>query len=346
MARKLSLRKQFEALLLQQDKRIQQAFEASVVDLRSRLVLKELVDLLSAGNLEGAVQALHLDAAAYAPLEEAIRETYIASGRLMASNLPAMKDSLGARVVIRFDSRSLRAESFLQQHAGNLVQNLAEEGRSALRGVLETAMREGRNPRTTIRELVGTYDRTTGRLEGGLVGLSRNQVTYVVNAREELAGGTEAQLRNYLTRQARDKRYDSVVKSAIAKGEKLKPSTVNTITNRYSSKLIRVRAEAIARTEAQASIHNAKFEAFSQGLQQTEYPQEAVTKIWRSAGDGRVRHSHTEMDGQTVVGLNTPFVSGNGYQLQFPLDGSLGAGPEDIVNCRCDIDYRIDYGVN
>lgn len=63
----------------------------------------------------------------------------------------------------------------------------------------------------------------------------------------------------------------------------------------------------------------------------------AVTKTWMTILDGRERLTHHVADGQTVP-VNMPFHVG-GYEMMFPLDDSLGAPPEEIVNCRCQAIY-------
>lgn len=58
---------------------------------------------------------------------------------------------------------------------------------------------------------------------------------------------------------------------------------------------------------------------------------------WVTVGDDRVRQSHRDMDGETLP-LDESFrIPGNfgSDEMMFPGDSSLGAGPENIVNCRC-----------
>jgi len=57
------------------------------------------------------------------------------------------------------------------------------------------------------------------------------------------------------------------------------------------------------------------------------------THTWVSMRDERVRVSHWEADGQTVP-INEPFTI-NGYKMMFPLDDSMGAPIDEIINCRC-----------
>lgn len=58
-----------------------------------------------------------------------------------------------------------------------------------------------------------------------------------------------------------------------------------------------------------------------------------TTHTWVSMRDERVRVSHWEADGQTVP-INEPFTI-NGYKMMFPLDDSMGAPIDEIINCRC-----------
>lgn len=63
-------------------------------------------------------------------------------------------------------------------------------------------------------------------------------------------------------------------------------------------------------------------------------------KEWRTMKDDRVRHTHVKVD-NTKIGIFERFNVGN-MQMMFPRDVSLGAGPEEIVNCRCSLRYSKD----
>lgn len=60
-------------------------------------------------------------------------------------------------------------------------------------------------------------------------------------------------------------------------------------------------------------------------------------KRWKSYRDARVRADHADVDGQ-VVDISRPFRVGK-YMMMYPKDDSLGAGLEEIVNCRCSVEY-------
>lgn len=56
-------------------------------------------------------------------------------------------------------------------------------------------------------------------------------------------------------------------------------------------------------------------------------------KKWNTIIDGREREWHEEVNG-TSLPLAEPFEVG-GQLLMYPLDTSLGAGADNIANCRC-----------
>ena len=65
-------------------------------------------------------------------------------------------------------------------------------------------------------------------------------------------------------------------------------------------------------------------------------------KRWKSYRDEKVRADHADVDGQ-VVDINRPFHVGE-YMMMYPKDDSLGAGLEEIVNCRCSVEYLYSTG--
>jgi len=96
---------------------------------------------------------------------------------------------------------------------------------------------------------------------------------------------------------------------------------------RMAPEIARPRAATIARTET----HNSAVAAVDATLQ---YKRITVrTKTWWSAQDRRVRPSHQEAHGQTVA-YDQAFAVG-GAAMMRPGDSSMGAGPEEVINCRC-----------
>ena len=90
----------------------------------------------------------------------------------------------------------------------------------------------------------------------------------------------------------------------------------------------RSRAETIANTETAAAFNYARDKAMREA---------GVThKKWLHSQSPLIkepRPTHLEADGQ-VQPIDDPFDVG-GVQFMRPADDSLGAGPEDIINCHC-----------
>ena len=60
-------------------------------------------------------------------------------------------------------------------------------------------------------------------------------------------------------------------------------------------------------------------------------------KMWHTIMDGRERAAHGLADGQ-MVEIDEPFVVGDELMM-FPKDTSLGASLDNIINCRCTVEY-------
>lgn len=63
-------------------------------------------------------------------------------------------------------------------------------------------------------------------------------------------------------------------------------------------------------------------------------------KSWVSMKDEETRNSHRIMNPREFVELDRNFTVG-GQSMMFPADGSQGASLDNIVNCRCGLDFRI-----
>lgn len=60
-------------------------------------------------------------------------------------------------------------------------------------------------------------------------------------------------------------------------------------------------------------------------------------KRWVDMRDNRVRETHRKVHGSEIP-IQEPFLVGDSL-LMYPKDTSLGASPEEIVNCRCTVQY-------
>lgn len=346
MLKRLSEQEQLEQIVQQYEPAIRKAFLEAIETIRSDAVVEEIIERLQKGDITGAVNAIPVDSTAFNPVADAIRETFNAGGIAALSKLPRLKSPSGHKVVVRFDARNVRAEQWLRQHSSNLVTNIIADQKEAIRSALTNGMIYGRNPRSVALDIVGRIEKVTGRRTGGIIGLTSNQASFVENARQELTSGQIEGYKAYLTRARRDKRFDRSVLKAIQNGEKLPADLITKMLNRYEVSLLKLRGDTIARTEALESLNASQQEAMEQTLDKTIYTDQDVQRVWKTAGDNRVRDSHAAMNKQTVKGLQTPFITPDGYKMKYPHDRSLGAPASETINCRCIQLVRLDYTKN
>jgi hypothetical protein len=339
MATRSKLDKQLDAIAEQFKPRIKRAFLAAIRDIKSRAILQAIIEAIEVGDLEAAFRATGLSVAAMRPITAMIEQEFEAGGVTVANSAPkGITDSMGNRTVFLFDVRNSQAEAWLRDHSSNLVTRITEETKTNIREIVQAGMEAGRNPRSTALDIIGRINPDTKRREGGVVGLTEPQTRWVMNARRDLAQLDP----HYFTREARDKRFDSIVRKAIAAGKPLSQEKVNAIIDRYSDNLLQQRGETIARTESIHALNKAADEAFRQAIDQGTLAPNAVFKIWDSAGDARTRSTHLMMEGQRVQ-LDEAFKSPYGARLMFPGDTSLGAPGSEVINCRCRVRHDVDW---
>lgn len=343
MLKRFTPQEQLEQIIDNFEPTIRRAFLEAIETIRSDIVLEEIITRLEKDDVSGAVNAVPVDSVAFYPLVEAIRQTYNAGGIAAVSALPRLSSPSGQKVIVRFDARNIRAEQWLSQHSSTLITNIIRDQQQAIRSVLTMGMVNGRNPRSVALDIVGRVEKVTGRRKGGIIGLTSKQASYVENARQELNSGQPEALKSYLDRVRRDKRFDSTVLKAIDSGEPISKTTITKMLNRYEASLLKLRGDTIARTEALESVNTSQQEAFQQVLDKTAYTDQDIQREWRCASDDRVRDSHFLMNRQKVKGMQTPFITPDGYKLRYPHDSSLGAPARETINCRCIQLIRLNY---
>ena len=331
MARRPSQKRLFRELAAKYGLEVAEAFMAAVRDITRQVEIQKLLLALERRDLEAAMQALHIDRAAFQPLEAKLVEAFTAGGQGAVASMPA-----AVSIGFRFDPGNQRAAAINRKTAATLITRLTQGEIDQARAFLADGMARGAGPRSVALDLVGRISRATGQRTGGLIGLSGPYRDYVATARAELASSDPALLRNYLTRKQRDRRYDRAVSRAIETGKRVPPETARTAVTRYSARLVRLRGEVIALTEGLPAIRAAKHEAFQQLADDGRVDAMDIVRGWSTNEDGRQRDTHDAMNGQEVRGLDMPFVSPSGAQMMFPGDQSRGAPAAEVIACRCD----------
>lgn len=274
---------------------------------------------------------------------------------------PTLPAPGGGSVVFRFDMTNPRAENRIRTEAAARVVGYVDEQRETARRVIADGFARGEGPQTIATDIAGRINPTSGRREGGIVGLSDPQVRYVESMRGRLLSGDPNEMVKVLGRfdkdgkwipgtgqTLRDRRFDASIKRAIAdvaagKPNPLTRAKINEMSAKYSDRLLARRAEDIARTETAQGVMLARAEATAQALDKESLPDQAVSKGWRHLGSKgeEARQDHVAMAGTEVVGLQTPFLMPDGVLMQHSHDPA--GGVKHNANCRCGTDFKIDW---
>jgi len=327
---------------------MQQAYLAQVKLVVGAATVAE-VERLIAEEDENGLAAL-LSMGAMAAFLELIRNAYLAGAKFEIKAIAIPKD-MGR---FEFDARKAEPEQWLADKAEEIRRDADLNVREAIRAVMGSRRRTvftpavqvevgatplTRSPRQAALDLLGRVSAQTGARSGGVVGLPGNFAQFVINAREQLLGGNPDEMRKYLQRIRRDRRFDGIVNRAIAAGKPVAHADVDKIAGRYAERLMKTYAEMLSKAEALESFGAGRDQVYEQLIEQG-LNRDWVTKTWRDRGDKKVRHTHSVMGGQEVQ-KDQPFQSPNGALLRYPGDSSLGAGWSERANCRCTAIYRI-----
>ncbi|TPM39374.1 head morphogenesis protein [Mesorhizobium sp. B2-2-3] len=340
MLKRLSPRERFEQLLADFAPKLRTAFLEAIDDITGNIVLRRIVERLERGDINGAVAAMHLDPAAFRPLDEAIRAAFNGGGVATVEGMPTLRDPSGHRIVVRWDARNLAAEQWLQAHSAQLVTGIVQDQMTSIRTALETGLARGNNPTKTAVAVVGRVSTVTGRREGGIIGLTGPQASFVATARDELLSGDPAQIRKYLERTRRDKRFDKTVAKAIADGKPVPATMVDRITGRYADSLLKLRADTIGLHETFAALGASKDIAFRQQMEKGNLQAQHVTKGWKHTPQEHGRMQHIAMQGQ-VVPFDQSFTAPDGTAIPYP--HAPGVPTRHTLGCKCFAEYKIDF---
>lgn len=305
-----SNRNSLELLLDRLEPVVREAFIAAIADIRDNVDLKSLIARIERGDIEGALRALQIEDASFAPLAEALRQAFNDGGKATADRVPNLRLPTGEQVVVRFDMRNPIGERIISTQIGGLIREASAKTLAGVRFALTRGLEEGVNPTTSALDIAGRISRATGRREGGILGLTAFQ-----------------------TERARQYAY-KLAASGMSK-EKALP-----LFRRYLNKALLDRAKTVARTETMTALSQAQEEAFRQNIEARKIDPTAVTAQWIATGDRRTRDTHRAMDGQTVA-WGELFVSPSGARLRYP--GDPKAPAEERINCRCTRVLNIDY---
>lgn len=315
---------------------IRKAFERAITQAAGAVDQQALLAALDAGDIERAVQLLRLNQAMLFPLDDAIRAGYLIGGSLAASDMPRV---IAGRFA--FNGRHVRAEAWVREHVGGLIQGIEQDGIDTTRRVIREGLEAGRSHKAVAREITGR--KIGNRRVGGYLGLTTEQADSIINARSMLAD--PARIAEYFTRDREtgrmkpryalsDRRFDVRVKKAIAEGRALSGPDLDQAMEAHRAKALGYRGRVIAKTEAHTAQAAGREEAFAQIMEDPEV--ETVTVRWQHNLSVDPREDHRAMDGK-VITLGETFDFPDA-RMKHPHDPAGGA--KHSVHCRCIAIYR------
>lgn len=306
------------AQLDKQERTVQNAFVLFLQTVNSPEVLREINAQLTLGDVEGALQIVDRHIIRVSPV---LSSVFLDVG---IEETTALSAGLGAAGIgIAFDPTDTRTANIMRNNQLQFVREITDSQRAAVGQALTRSFETGAGPRqaaTAFRDAIG---------------LTARQEQAVQNYR----GLLEANSRQALNRDLRDRRFDRTVDRAIREGAPLTAAQIDRMVDRYREGQLKFRAENIARTEGVRATSMARDDALRQVVDETGFEESRVKRKWNRTSDGRQRDHHDVMQDQTV-GLNEKFIDGLGNELQFPGDPS--APLDTTARCRCVVTVSFD----
>lgn len=225
-----------------------------------------------------------------------------------------------------------------------MLEGLATRWRGAVQETISDGLESGRNPLEVASHLAGRVNLQTGQREGALIIFDEADKEIVFRFREVLTTLDQS----YFQYDLRDKRFDQSVQRAILNREPITEQKIVLLVYRFEAKLLKRKADLIARTEMLASMHRSEWLSIKSSMERNNLPEESLTRIWKTCCKDDVRPSHKALHGTRIIGLERCFISPvTGARMMYPGDRSLGASEGEVEGCRCRIQYETDflYGV-
>lgn len=240
------------------------------------------------------------------------------------------KDAQARLLAVDFDAMNDKVREWLATYKFGLIRELTDTQRDAIRVVVAGNASAGFGPDDTARRL--------RRDLGDTLGLTAAQAEHVLNYRREL----EELRQGALQRSLRDHRFDSTVRRAIETGNDLAPEKIDQMVEAYQRRYIAYRSMTIARTESLRASNLGAAALVGEAVDSGALGDARIEKVWIATRDNRTRDTHRDLNGKSVVGLQTPFITSAGNSIRWPHDPEAVAA--ETVQCRCSIGYRVTTG--
>lgn len=209
------------------------------------------------------------------------------------------------------------AVSFLQGYGFELITALTLGTRQTIAAIVTNAFTDGVTPKAQARQI------------RQFIGLTAAQYQAVRNYRRMLESGDPGMLRDSLSRQLRDARFDSSIERAIVNGTRLTREQIERLVSRYAERQLKYRAEMIARTETIRAANAGQIEAWLQAQRQGFLPA-TMRQKWIYTRDERTCKICPQIPSMNPQGVPI------GGMFQSPI-GLVRQPPDPHPECRCSL---------
>lgn len=300
------------------------AFQRGVSQTTDAVRIGQLRAALAAGNTEEVVRLIDIEPAAFDELRGLMVQQMAETGSTEVADMTF-------RPPVRWNSANPRVEQYARTQVGTRITNVTNEMVDAVRWSVGDGYAFGRSPDRMALDLVGRVG-PSGKREGGIVGLNLQQTQWVANMRKAMESDDPSSALRYTKR---DRRFDKLLKS----GKPLTSAQIDNASRQYANKLLLSRGRTIAVTERGLAINAGRYEAWRQAADKMGFSLRDLLKTWIHTGRAiEDRLDHIAVNGQTVRGLDTPFIVA-GIPMQHPHDPQAPAS--QVVNCRCEFKVRL-----
>jgi hypothetical protein len=301
--------------------RIRNALLRSFDAMRGKISNAEIVRQLESRGVEGVMSLMDRFDGELGPVQEEVRQALRTSGR---ATLGVMPKGAILNPSFTFDTLNPSTVDFIRNYELNLIRQISENTKKAVRQGLRRDIVSGQNPRATARTFRAN------------IGLTAKQEMAVFNYRQALENLDSQALKRAL----RDRRFDSTIKRAIENEKSLSRDQVNSMVDRYRQRYIKYRSEVIGRTESLRATTVGQHAAIQQLVSSGSIDQQRVRRFWIPTRDNRTRNEHFAIPqmNQEGVGLNDSYITPLG-PLKYPRDPN--GRPENTIQCRCSERFKM-----
>ncbi|MGB9886744.1 MAG: phage minor head protein [Moorellales bacterium] len=130
---------------------VKKAFLLAIAATQEKIVVTKMAEALAAGDLAAVESMIDWGAfgASFGIIQDVFRDIAEEVGKAAARELGRR-----IRAELRFDLLNPRAVEFIRQHTGDLIRQITEESRQAIRAIIRQAFEEGGHPHGQVKKIV------------------------------------------------------------------------------------------------------------------------------------------------------------------------------------------------